>query len=825
MHTLLNDLRYGLRMLRKSPGFTVVAVLSLSLGIGANTAIFSLLDAVLLKMLPVQNPEQLVVINTAGPKGSSNDYSYPVFERFRDQQQIFSGVFAASNTDKLSIKVNAPGNSAEPEPVGGKLVSGSYFSVLGVKPIIGRAFTTEEDRVPGGHPVAVISYGYWQRRFGRNPAVVGQTFTLNDTSFTIIGVTPPEFFGEVVGDAPDLWLPTMMQPQVQPGRNFLKIRFVTWVTLMARLKPGVSFQQAQADLNVIFQRLQSEEDTSQMLPQRRQEFLARRISLTSGGKGLSELRARFSEPLRILMVVVGLVLLIACANVANLLLTRAAARQKEIAVRLALGASRLRLVRQLLTESVLLAVAGGLGGLLFAFWGGDVLLTLVSTGTAPISLDLHPDIRILAFTGAVSLLTGILFGLAPALRATRVDLTPALKDSARSLSGGSGRYRLGKVLIVVQVALSLLLLIGAGLFIRSLRNLKSLDAGFNRENVLVLSIDTAAPRYKEPQLKNLYRQLLERINALPGVHSASLAFQVFRGGNMGICCISIQGAPPLPEADRRVAGDIVGPKFFETIGTPLLAGRDFNLQDNENAQKVAIINEAAAGYYFSNESPLGRRFVWLNNEIEIVGVVKDAKHRGLREQTPRMFYIPLFQHGTQPNLLALRTEGNPASMIAAVRRVIQEVEPKLPITEVSTLAAHVDASLIQDRLIALLSSFFGVLALLLSCIGLYGVMSYTVSRRTNEIGIRMALGAQPGNVRWMVLRETLLLVLIGVAIGLPAALAVTRLVTSLLFGLTPTDPLAITLATLLLLAVAAVAGYLPARRASRVDPMIALRYE
>jgi predicted permease len=812
-------------MLRKNLSFTVVAVLALALGIGANTAIFSLLDAVLLKMLPVQNPEQLVVVNTVGPKDSSNDYSYPVFERFRDQNQSLSGIFAATNTRKLSIKVNVPGTSGETESVEGKLVSGGYFSVLGVKPITGHAFTAEEDRVPGGHPVAVISYGYWQRRFGRNPAAVGQTFTLNDTSFTIIGVTPPEFFGETVGDAPDLWIPTMMQSQVYPGRNFLNVRYVTWLRLVARLKPGVRLQQAQADLNVIFQQLQGEVDTSKLLPKQRQEFLAQRIELTPGSKGLSELRKRFSGPLRILMAVVGLVLLIACANVANLLLARAVARQKEMAVRLALGASRLRLVRQLLTESVLLSLLGGLSGLLLASWGSDVLLVLVSSGTFPIFLDLHLDTRILAFTSAVSLLTGILFGLAPALRSTRVDLTPALKDSARSLSGSRVHHGLGKMLIVTQVALSLLLLIGAGLFLRSLRNLKSLDAGFNRENVLVLNIDGGVLGYKEAQLKNLYRQLLERINTLPGVHSASFAYQIFRGGGSGICCISIQGAPPLPEEDRRVNANYVGPKFFETMGTPLLAGRDFDLQDNENAQQVAVINEAAARYYFPNESPIGKRFDWwVNKGIEIVGVVKEAKQFGLREPAPRMFYLPLFQHGG-PNFLAVRTVGNPTGMIAAVRHAVQAVDPKLPIVRVTTLAALVDASLVQDRLVATLSSFFGLLALLLACVGLYGVMSYTVSRRTTEIGIRVALGARPRDVLKLVIRQGMVLTLIGVAIGLAAASALTRLMSSLLYGVSATDPVTFVGASVMFATVALLASYIPARRATKVDPMVALRYE
>ena len=483
----------------------------------------------------------------------------------------------------------------------------------------------------GAHPVAVISHRYWQRRWAGDPAVVGRTFTLNDTVYTIIGVAAPEFFGVSVGHAPDLWLPTMMKSQVYPGRNGLTGRGYTWVQIFARLKSEVSLQQAQTDLNLIFQHMRSDEDISQLSPERKQEFLAQRIELTPGGKGLSDLRRRFSQPLRILMAVVGIVLLIACANVANLLLTRAAARRREIAVRLALGASRWRLIRQLLTESALLSSAGGALGLVFAYWSGGALLALASTGTSPIPLDISPNPRILAFTAAVSMGAGILFGLAPALRATHVDLSPALKDSARTSGGGAARFGFitgGKLMIVLQVALSLLLLAGAGLFIRTLRNLNNQDAGFDRERVLVARIQGGLTGYKGAQLTNLYRQVYERLNVLPGAQSASLAFQIFRGGESGICCIAIQGAPPLPENDRRVSAGYVGPKFFETMGTPLFQGRDFNLGDSENAQPVAVINTAAARHYFPNESPIGRRFVWQNTEIEIVGVVKAGLSTG-----------------------------------------------------------------------------------------------------------------------------------------------------------------------------------------------------
>jgi len=836
MRTFLQDLRYGARMLLKHPGLTLIAVLSLALGIGANSAIFSLLDAVLLKTLPVKNPEQFVLLSRSHPQGSklSSNISYPVFAQLREQNHVCAGMFTVLDFVRLNASVNG-----QAEMVEGQLVSGSFHSVLGVKAVLGRTFSADDDQVPGANPVAVISDGYWQRRFARDPAVIGKSIILNGAPFTIVGVTPPEFFGVTVGVSPDISLPLAMLAQAIPGETAPaeSYRHDALPHILARLNPGVTPQQASAALTLLLQQSLRAEAGSQWSPEREQDFQQQRIELTPGSQGLSGLRRQFYEPLRllsaplgVLMAVVGLVLLIACANVANLLLARATARRKEIAVRLALGAGRLRLIRQLLTESALLALLGGALGLLFAYWGNDLLLTLISSGRRPLLLQLAPDARMLGFTAAVSLLASLLFGLAPALRATRVDLTPALKDSPRMPGRGSSRFKLSQALVVAQVALSLVLLIGAGLFVRSLLKLQSLDVGFEQEKVLFLSVDPKLIGYQRPQIADLYRRVLERIAAIPGVRSASLSRNSLLSGGRIEGAISLPGSTSMSDESRWVRRDAVGPRFFETVGMPLLMGRDFNAQDNERAPQVAVINETCSRAYFGHESPLGKRFGWepeQSSEIEIVGVVKDAKYHSLREETPRMIYLPYLQDSGawRETNLQVRTANDPLSMAAAIRRELQAIDPNLPVFGVKTLKAQVNESLAQERLVATLSGFFGMLALLMACVGLYGVLSFTVSQRTAEIGIRMALGAQRGNVLWLVMRETLLLILIGIAVGLSAALATTRLTASLLFGLAPTDLVTVSLATLLMIMVGALSGYLPARRATKVDPMIALRCE
>jgi predicted permease len=826
LESLGQDLRYGFRMLRRSPAVTAAAVLSLALGIGANTAIFSLIDALLLEMLPVRNPQRLVTISSVSVGGRDQMFSYAAYRDFRDQTEGFADALASSSLQKVNIVMSGPGE-LQAELVERRLVSGNYFSVLGVDAILGRTFTADEDRVPGEHPLAVISHGYWKRRFGQDPRVVGKTFSAQDTLFTIIGVAPPEFFGESVGESPDLWVPLTMAPRAPSW--LWSGHSVTWLQIMGRLRPGVTVEQAQASAALVFGRIQAQTVAGMDNPRWRQQVLEKRIELAPGSTGFSELRERFSQPLKILMAVVSVVLLIACANVSSMMLARSTARQREMGVRLALGASRMRLVRQFITESLLTSLIGGALGLIFAYWGAGILIALVSRGATPPPLDTDPNSRVFAFTLTVSLLAGIMFGLMPALRATQAELAPALKEDARTLTVGRSRQRLGKALVVAQVALSLLLLIGAGLFVRSLQNLKSLDLGFNRENVLMLRIDTRATGYKDVRLANLHTQLLERVESIRGVRSASLSFMGLLGGGSWGNKISVQGYTPRPNETMHTFANAVGPKYFETMGMSLLLGRAFTPQDNEHAPKVAVVNESMARRYFGSENAIGKRFGLGGPEnsgrIEIVGVVRDAKYISLREGPRPMTYLPFLQYPAPLTELEVRTAGIPTVLSDSIRQAVRAVDQNLPVLEVTTLADQVDSSLIRERLFAKLSSAFSLLAVALSCLGLYGLMAYSVARRTSEIGLRLALGAERRDVLWMVLREVLVLVLIGVAIGVPAALAGTQVISSFLFGLTPSDPTTIAVAAVLMVAVAALAGYLPARRASRVDPMVALRCE
>ncbi len=857
----LQDLRYALRMLRRNPGFAVVAVLTLALGIGANTAIFSLIDAVLLKRLPVKNPEHLALLRHANVGKIATPFAYRTYKQFREQNQVFSGVLAYHPL-RLSVSVDG-----QPEPgVAGQLVSGNYYSVLGVNAALGRTILPDDDRTPGESPVCVISHDYWQRRFAGDPAIVGKIIQLSGTPFTVIGVTQPEFFGLEVGSSLDISVPLMMQQQVMPGIGSYVDESANLpnFTVMGRLRPGASMSQAQVSLSLLYQQIVAEYATSNwgVKPGISPSWLEEKLVLESGSQGLSELRWQFSRPLLVLMIVVALVLTTACANVAGLLLARAVSRRKEIAIRVALGGGRLRLIRQLLTESVLLASLGGLLGLLFAYWGTSLLLPLMSQGEIPTHLNLSPDARVLGFTVAVSVLTGLLFGLAPASLATRVDMNSALKNDASGLATGrrGAPMTFGKMFVVSQVALSLLLLTGAGLFVRSLRNLQQADAGFARENVLVTKLEPSGSADKSSQLAARYDDLLRRVEAIPGVKMASLVgyspmsrrewLVMGQNPEWARSLISIQGYTPQPGEEMLIPFIQVYPNSFATLGIPLLAGRDFRPQDTQvwrprvcsPAALVGIINESMARRFFGNQSPIGRRFGPANarpmqcpdgswwggpGAIEIIGVVKDVKYTSLRNEGRAMFYVPFHQANTSwgQMTLAVRTAGDPTSVAAVVRREARTLDPAMPMFEVETLATQVAASLREERLVATLSSGFGLLALLLSCLGLYGILSYTVARRTNEIGIRMALGADRHDVLWLVLRDALRLVLLGVALGIPAALAATRLTSSQLFGISAADPVAIGLATLALLAVAAVAGYLPAWRATRVDPLVALRSE
>lgn len=803
IETLWQDLRYATRTFLRAPVFSTVAIVSLALGIGANTAIFSLIDAVLFESLPVRDPRHLVLVW----EKPSAPLSYPLYKQIRDRNRVFSGVIAFHAFSDWNV-----GTNGETELMTGQLVSGNYFSVLGINPAAGRLLSSEDDRVPGGHPVAVISYGFWKRKFALDPSAIGKGIDIFGHPFTIVGVTRPEFFGTQSGKLPEVIIPLMMQGSVIPRGSFLEGTEVKWLYVMGRLTPGMSEEQALASLNVLFHQFVMAEAGPRIAAEQQRELSRKSLELASGSQGLNDLRKQFSFPLRILMVVVGMVLLIACANLANLLLARASTRQKEIAVRLAIGAGRWRLVRQLLTESLLLAFAGGALGVSFAYWAGALLLRFLA-----VELNVTPNLQVLGFSAAVCFISGIVFGLAPALRATRADLTSALKQG----SGSFGPKRLDRLLVTTQVALSLLLLLGATLLVRSLQNLKHLDAGFNRDNVLLVSIDPTFTGYEGQRAAEFYKELLNKMEAIPSVRSATVASDVPPGGLSWFQDITIPGATAKPE---RVSVNHVGTRFFETFGISILSGRDFDLRDNETAPKVIAINETLARHYFRRDNPVGRP----TGLGTIVAVVKDSKFESLRAKVRPMVYRPFLQEPISwgdGKMLAIRTTGAPLQIAPVVRRAIREIDSKVPVFGITSMAEQVNDSLRQERLFAALTSLFGVLGLLLVCIGLYGIVGYAVARRVNEIGLRMALGAKPANVLWLVMRESLWLVGAGLLIGIPAALASARWISALLFGLTPLDPLSLALSILILLLFSAIAGYLPARRASRVDPMVALRYE
>jgi predicted permease len=822
------DFRFAFRMMRKNPGFTAVAVLTLALGIGPNTAIFSLMDAVMLKRLPVKQPEQLIELMTAHSVGPAfisgkayNSFSYPALQHLRQHNRSLSGLVASSNSRFYCVVEGVP-----PERVAGQYVTGDFFSVLGVSSVIGRTITSDDDRFGAPNPVAVISDGYWARRFGRNPAVLGKGIVVENVPLTIVGVIPEQFFGTQVGSRVDLWAPLSTEPLMRQP-SWTSSAGPKWLQLIGRLKPGVSLEQARADLDILFRPAVIERELAlQLTPEVRQAALSLKLRVESASNGLSGLRRQFSKQLAVLMVIVGLVLLIACANLANLLLARAAARQREIAVRLALGAGRARLIKQLLTESLLLALIGAAAGVLLADSSTQYLLKLWASGRNQILLDVQPDARALVFTGLLSVLTALLFGLAPALRASRTDLIPALKEGGRGAESGGSRQRLSRGLIVVQIALSLVLLVGAGLFLRTLRNLHSIDLGFERENILLVKLDPSHSGYSPEKTRGLFMRLLEGFQAIPGVRSASLSWNPPVAGGGSSRTVSVEGRAPGPEADREIYMNWVAPRYFETLGVPLIAGRDFGSHDTPDSPRVVILNRTMARLFFGDANPIGQRIRVEDNDIrEIVGVVGDSHYLEIREKIAPTLYLNTFQGQTPGSEFAIRTSGDPVAVIPAVRREIESQATGVAIDSVRTLTGQVDAWLVQERLVALLSSCFGGLALFIAAVGLYGVLSYSVARRTQEIGIRMALGAQRFDVVAMILKGILRLVCVGLVIGIPLSLVLGRFVANLLYGITPADPLTIAAGALVLTIVALLAGYLPARRASRVDPMDALRRE
>jgi len=820
LETLVQDTRYAVRTLRANPGFTATAVLSLALGIGANTAIFSILNAVMLRSLPVEDPQRLVQV--AAPQGSSFNQivTNPIWEQVRGHQRAFSGTLAFG-TDRFDLAAGGESHFAE-----GLWVSGDYFRVLGVPAMRGRVFTPDDDLHGGGHngPVAVISHGFWKRHFAGDPDIAGKTIRLNRHPFTIVGVTPPWFRGLDVDTAYDVAIPIGCEPILHTDHSDLDARSSWWLRILGRLLPGETTPQAEARMKA----LAPEVYGATLPPNWGANDLRRQFVLRPAATGFSDTGRQYRTALFTLMAVVGLVLLIACANIANLLLARAAARQREISIRMAIGATRRRVVRQLMSESLLLSVLGAAAGLLFAIWGSQLLVSFLSKAGSELQLDTTPDLRVLAFTMGVAALTGLLFGLAPALRATSVSPNNALKEHARGMV--AGRFGLGRALVAFQVALSLMLLVGAGLFLGTFRNLLSTDLGFNRHNVLLVRAATIASNIPRDRRPRAYGEILDRLRVIPGVVSASSSVLTPISGGVWNNFVEPEGYTPKGKDDTIVYFNGVSPGYFATMRTPLLLGRDFSAHDDAGAPKVMVIDESAARRFFGKANPIGKtiRYEWPDGKkvYQVIGVVKDTKYQEVNEDPLLSAYFPCAQY-TDPFpevTFEVRSERPVETFIPAVRAAIGEVNRGISL-EFRNFEAQVNDSLLQPRMVALLSAFFGGLALLLAMIGLYGVTAYGVARRQAEIGIRMALGAQPGSVVWLVLREVAAMLAIGTLLGLGASLAAGRLVASLLYGVRPYDAAPLAIATAVLGIATGIAAYLPAHRAARLDPMVALREE
>ena len=833
------DLRYGLRTIAANKTFSAMAILSLALGIGANTAIFSFMDSILLRSLPVPDPQSLVMLswhtprrNMHGSNRHDNSYddpkggfvggffSYPAFELFRKNDSVFSTVFGYQGAGDLNLTFRGQAELARTE-----YVSAEYFSGLGIPPAAGRLLVPDDDRA-GAPSVAVISFALSQRRFGGPDAAPGQSILINNLPFTVAGVAPPEFFGVDPDRGPDIYVP-MHANQLLQGRDYSAETYLDpmydWVVPMARLRPGVSAAQAQAALAGPFSEWARNAD-----PKRRPEDVPTLV-VREGSGGLDGLRRRFSKPLYILLTLVGLILTIACANIANLLLARASVRKREIALRLSLGAGRFRIIRQLLTESVLLAVLGGALGVAFAVWGIRFLTLLLANGRENFTLRAELNWHVMAVVAGLSLLTGVVFGLAPALQSTRMDYMPALKESRTGETNGYGfrRLTLSRILMVSQIAVTFLILVAAGLFVRTLSNLASIELGFTRENVLTFQLNARQAGHRDPEITTFYNDLRTRLSAIPGVRAASLSNHTLIGTGTSGTGVRVSGTDPVNSSILTVGTD-----FFTTMQIPILLGREIDDRDRQSSRMIAVVNQAFAKRSFGDGNPIGQHMTLLypcpKCDIEIVGVSANTLYGNLKGTVPPTVYLPFAQDGWGPvqgMIYELRTVGNPLNYVHAVRDLVKRADDRVPLSEVKSQSAWVDQAINQEITFARLCTAFAILALAIACVGLYGAMSYKVARRMGEIGIRMALGAPRSRVVWMVLREVILLAVVGLAISVPAALAASKLVESFLFGMKPNDPLALAGSAVILVIAAILAGYLPARHASRIDPMMALRHE
>ncbi len=832
MNDVLRELRHALRGFLKSPVFTAAALLSLALGIGANTAIFSLTDQVLLRSLPVKNPEQLVLFQSPGPRrgfietsyGDEVSFSYPMYSDFRDRAPDLAGVLARFPS-RLSMSLGD-----RTELVAGDLVSGNYFDVLGVGTALGRPLTAEDDRAGSPNEVAVLSYQFWKSRFGMAPSILNQTMRLNGQPMKIIGVAQDGFKGVGSGEAPDVFIPITWQHRMNAMFDGIPDRRGYWLNIFARLKPSVRREQAEAVLNGFWRPILEQEalDTPSASAKFRQLFTARHLSLVPARRGISSIRDQASAPLLALIGMVGVLLLITCANVANLLIARAAGRRREIAIRLALGAGRGRLIRQLVIEGLTLSIAGGLLGIIVAAWCSDLLLGYLPSDPSVSGLSAQLDIRVLGFGLGLALLTGLFFGLAPAWESFRIDAVSSLKEQAGGMTGSAAHVRFRKILVVAQIGLSLVLLIGAGLFARSLFNLKQINPGFRTDHLLGFAVQPSLNGYSQVRIRSLYERLHDALTALPQVHGVAMAEVSLLAGNNDMSGIAVPGYQPKENESMSINENWVGPGYFGIMAIPVLKGRDFTRQDGADAPRVAVINEHLARKYLEGVDPIGRHFRFGRSkekgDIEIVGVVRDGKHADLREKDQPFAYFPYAQHESlmRMNFYA-RTAQDAAAIGPILRSQVRDADPNLPVFDMKTLDQQIDESVFGERLVAMLSAFFGLLATALSAIGLYGVMAYTVSRRTREIGLRMALGAPRQEVLGMVMREVGVLASIGIALAVPTAFALSRLIQAQLYEVKGSDPIIFVAATLVLMLVAASAGLIPAIRATMIDPMQALR--